>query len=443
MVRPVSVSIVIPTTLRRATVDEAVTAALGAVSPAGGEVLVMANGPADGRRRLDVRSPCLRVLESPGASASAARNLGIREAANDVVLFTDDDCVASERWCHAMTERLRNGAVATATPLRMRRDGPVTTFLDYQAVYHPPPIDASTVRYAVGASTGMRRDLVATRFDHRLFSGDDAEFGAQIREAGGEIVLVEEAPPPLHVMPEEIDSITGRFWRYGRGNAIRFLELERSSVSVPHATEFYASLIEDRPAVQRRFEEIADDGARDQFATFDLMLVASFLTGYLSEAGRILGREIVRADPKALAAGWIEIAGRLGSEQHGVEDWDGLPVDFARWETSRVGRRPPLAKRVAENLARHAPLVEPVGHDPDLDSWAGPGAHRAERIWASANRIWEELRSGELEPKVGAISRRLRRDGIPFREGAQMVETIAQGPLRITGEPASRTPSPA
>jgi glycosyltransferase involved in cell wall biosynthesis len=439
----VSVSIVIPTTLRRETVKQAVTAALRAVAPADGEVLVMANGPPDGRRRLEIRSPRLRVLESPRPSASVARNLGILEAANDVVLITDDDCMVSEEWCAAMAARLRSDAVATASTVQMRRDGPVTTFLDYQAVYHPPPVDASTVLYAIGASAGVRRDLVATRFDDRLFSGDDAEFGTQIRAAGGEILLVEDAPPPLHVMPEEIDSITGRFWRYGRGNAIRFLELDRSSVSVPHATKFYASLMEGKPAAQRRFEEIADDGARERFAVFDLLLVASFLAGYLSEAGRILGREIVRADPEGLAARWTEIAGLLESEQPPIEDWNRLPVDVGRWATPRVGTPPPLAERVAENLTRHAPLVSPVRPDTDLDAWAEPSARRAEQIWASSNRIWQELRSGALEPELAAFSRRLREAGLPFREGAQMVETIAQGPVRATGEPASRTPSPA
>src|SRR5262249_7476312 len=260
-----------------------------------------------------VRAANLRVLDSPEASASAARNLGTDEAVNDVVLFTDDDCLVSEGWLEGISEPLREGAVAAATPLRMRRDGPVTTFLDYQAVYHPPPIDGSTVRYAVGASTGVRRDLVTARWDERRFSGDDAEFGAQLRAAGSESVLVEGAAPPLHVMPEEIDSITGRFWRYGRGNAIRFLGLGRASVSVPHVLTLYTSLLEGRPSVLRRFEEIEDDGLRERFATFDLLLVASFLTGYLHEAGGILGREIVRADPEALDARWVESSERLAA----------------------------------------------------------------------------------------------------------------------------------
>src|SRR5581483_43683 len=81
-----SASVVIPTTLRRASTVAAVSSALAAVSRLdGGEVIVVANGPRAGRRRLELRSPLLRVLESPEGQVASARNLGLREAANDVV----------------------------------------------------------------------------------------------------------------------------------------------------------------------------------------------------------------------------------------------------------------------------------------------------------------------------------------------------------------------
>ncbi len=430
-----SVSVVIPTTLRRDVLRDAAEAAIAAVSALdGGEVIVVANGPTEGRVALELRSPKLRVLECETASASAARNLGTREAANDIVLFTDDDCLSSSGWCEVLEARLRNADVAVATPLKMSRDGPVTTFLEYQRVYHPPPLDASTVRYPVGASTGIRRDLVRVRFDEELFSGDDAEFGDQVREEGDAIVLVPEAPPPIHAMPEDIDSITGRFWRYGRGNAIRFLSRYRPACSVPHITSLYASLSRNEAATQRRFEEIADPRVREIFATFDLMLLGSFLAGYLSEAGRILGREIVRADSDALALGWEEIAARLNRGAIDDQDWERLPIDYGRWSVPRARARPGLAGAVGENLAANAPLAEPPGPDPDLDVWADPAATRAEETWATANRILQELAAGELSPEVEPIAARLRKEGLPFREGAQMMETIAQGPTVPTRE---------
>jgi hypothetical protein len=199
---------------------------------------------------------------------------------------------------------------------------------------------------------------------------------------------------------------------------------------VPHALALYASLLENRPTVMRRFEEIADDGLRERFATFDLLLLASFLAGYLSEAGRILGREIVRAEPDSLASGWVELSERLAGDRLAIEDWERLPLDFDRWGAPRAGLPPRQTAELAENLRRNAPLAVAATPDPDLDAWAEPGARRAEEIWESSNRIWAELRSGSLEPGLEPIARRLREVGIPFREGAQMIETIALGPVQ-------------
>ena len=112
-----SVTIVIPTTLRRTFVDQAVAGAVSAVSEIeGGEVIVVTNGAAEGRRPLGVRSPKLRVLESSGDNASRARNVGIEEARNDVLLFTDDDCLVSPSGPIAW-----RGGYGTAPSRRPRR----------------------------------------------------------------------------------------------------------------------------------------------------------------------------------------------------------------------------------------------------------------------------------------------------------------------------------
>ena len=56
-----SATIVIPSTMRRDTVRPVVEAAVASVAGMeGGEVILVANGPAEGRRSLDFRSPRLR-----------------------------------------------------------------------------------------------------------------------------------------------------------------------------------------------------------------------------------------------------------------------------------------------------------------------------------------------------------------------------------------------
>ena len=75
-----SASIVIPTTMQRESLAPVVEAAVAAVAGMpDGEVVVVANGPADGRRAFELRSPRLRVVESPHRWTPAARNLGLVE----------------------------------------------------------------------------------------------------------------------------------------------------------------------------------------------------------------------------------------------------------------------------------------------------------------------------------------------------------------------------
>ncbi len=425
-----SVSIVIPTTMKRETVAPVTEAAVTAVSSMeDGEVILVPNGATGGRRPLDFRSPRLRVLECPVPRQSAARNLGLSEARNDVVLFTDDDCLMTPEWPAVLAQRLHAGDAAVATRVDTRHRGPVTSFLDYQRIFHARPLDASSVEYALGASVGVRRDLIPTRFDTELGPGDDVQFGSSLRDAGFSIAYVTEAPPLIHLLPEGLETITARFVRYGTSNANLFLGKNRPEFSVPHATSLYSSLCRNALAAPRRFEEIPDPALRELFATYELILLGCFLVGYLGRAGQILGREILRTDHEALATGWLEIERRLEPASPPDRAWEPLPVSVERWFAPREGRRPALAAVVSENLRRNACLAEEARDEPELDAWADQSARRADGVWHGANEIWLELQEGRLPAEIERVASRLRAAGIAFREGGQMIETIAQGTL--------------
>jgi hypothetical protein len=423
---PSGASIVIPTTMRRETIAPVVEAALAAVSEHGGEVIVVANGPKEGRRRLELRSPSLRVLESATPRTGAARNIGLSEAANDVVIFTDDDCLVSPEWVARISGRLTGGTAAVATSLKMRRDGPITTFLDYQRIFEPRPIDAETVHFAIGASIAVRRDLIAAVFDDDLQSGDDVLFGASLSDAGLPTIYAADAPPPLHLVPERLESVTERFFRYGTSNANVLLERGRVASAIPFARGMYQSLCRNQVETPRRFEEIADPNVRQVFAALDVCVAGSVLAGYLDSAGRVLGMELVRLDPQGLEAGWAEVERRL-TEFAWDGDWHRLPLDFDGWRRPHATSRAALAPMIAENLARNAPLVASAEADPAIDADGELVAQRAEEIWRSVNEIWSELRDGGLVEDDDAIALRMREDGITFRDGMQTMETVALG----------------
>jgi hypothetical protein len=305
----------------------------------------------------------------------------------------------------------------------------VTTFLDYQRIFDPRPLDDSTVEFGVGASLGFRRDLVDVAFDERMTFGDDVEFGYSLRDRGIPTVYVPEAGPPVHLLSESLESITERFHRYGRSSATLSLCRGRLELSIPRAAPLYVSLCENRSLVPRRFEEVADPEVRVLFATYDLIQVASFLVGYLSGVGEILGREIVDLDQAALESGWGEIEAALVPA---IPDrnWRRLPVDFGRLATARAEWRPPLAAEIGRHLSRSAGLVVDPAADAKLDVAAGELAQRGDRIRQRSNGVWQELLQGALAPESDAVARRMREVGVVFREGMHMIEASTQRPDR-------------
>ena len=116
-----SFSIVIPTFQRRTVVCDAVRA-LARLKYAGPfEVIVVIDGSTDGTAaalaQLDVPFS-LRIIEQPNGGASHARNRGAAEAANEIILFLDDDMISDPDLLeeHARMYRLGADAVIGETP---------------------------------------------------------------------------------------------------------------------------------------------------------------------------------------------------------------------------------------------------------------------------------------------------------------------------------------
>ncbi|MGB8028394.1 MAG: glycosyltransferase [Terracidiphilus sp.] len=68
------------------------------------EILVVNDGSNDNITDVVERFAGVRLISQANAGPAAARNHGAREAAGDVILFTDDDCEPARGWLDAMLE---------------------------------------------------------------------------------------------------------------------------------------------------------------------------------------------------------------------------------------------------------------------------------------------------------------------------------------------------
>ncbi|MGH3872906.1 MAG: glycosyltransferase [Pseudonocardiaceae bacterium] len=440
------VSVVIPTTLQNPRIQDAVTAVIRAVHLVpGSEVLIVINGMTDPSRSVQ-RDPHLRLIPSSPPGAAAARNTGMRLAQHDAVLFTDDDCLVPPTWCRDLGEALStpvSAASATiAAPVTVHVTGPITAFLDYRRIFHAPPMDAAHVRYPITANCGLRRDLLPgdLRFDQETFAamagGEDAEFGYALRAHGQAIRWLAQAPPVVHALPERIEEVTARLRRYGLAGARLYHRCGRWEESVPGAVDWYRDIINNFSTDFRRFREITDPHLRLAFSTYECLLVASWLIGYLEELGRLLHHDFIRVDHNGITASWRDVA-ELASRTLAVPD--NLPASPHGWLLHELADTPHLipTDRISAALRRYAPLIDrpvPAHILTHVRRWEHEFAEMAHEDRRSVKRIWTTLTTME-SPSLGAVETLARAAGLPFGEACHGLEKLLYNVLDVaTGE---------
>jgi len=443
----VTVTVGIPTTgerpmLRR--VVEATIRSASLVSP-DSEVLVVVNGRSDapGLGRID--SPMVRVMHLAERNISAARNCAINHARHDTLLFADDDGIVPEPWCTELSTALsdRGWAVVTA-PVRVPVSGPVTALIDYQRIFDAPPAGPEETHTLTG-NCGLRRSMIPAhvRYNeaHLPTAAEDVDFSFALRAAGLRIHWLAGATPGLHCLPENIDEITERGVRYGRGGARLYLLRGNKKIAIPGALSWYASMASGEHREFRRFPEFVWPGVRVAFTVFEYLLNASLLIGYLDELGLQLGHRLIEPDFGALSAAWQEISASAGEGAGSLpaSGWSSLPADYGRLER---GVDPPdpvdaAVATVSAALARHAPLaggelpaevlqvLDPAGP-------AGPASGRSGPAIAAENSsgrqrlaaAWAELRQAGGPISEADLERCVRSAGMPFRRGCQELESL-------------------
>ena len=219
------VSVIVPVRDRRALLRECLDA-LAAQSFDGFEVIVVDDGSTDGSgdeaRAADGRDGLrVRVLETSGAGAVAARRAGIDASTAPYVAFTDSDCRPARDWLTAGVAALDDGADVVnglTRPARSPRPLERTMGSGNEGLY--PTCNLFVRRSAYDAVDGF--DAVAAerlgfRFNRRargLGFGEDTILAWRIRRKGA-ARFVPEAEVTHHVFPPDLTESFSRAWMCG------------------------------------------------------------------------------------------------------------------------------------------------------------------------------------------------------------------------------------
>jgi glycosyltransferase involved in cell wall biosynthesis len=141
-----------------------------------------------------------KLFHEPLPGSYAARNRGISESFDDIIAFTDSDCIPQRSWISAgvtaLKEATRPIMVGGPIVFDFASNIPMTTceLLD-SIIHHRQTEYIFEHGFAATANLFVTRALISShgQFDARFLSGGDREFGQRLASGGIEIVMAEDA----------------------------------------------------------------------------------------------------------------------------------------------------------------------------------------------------------------------------------------------------------
>ena len=229
----VPVTVAIPT-IGRAEPLRRCLESLVASQPPPAEMIVVdqSHDPAIAVIVSEVGAGCARVVPSHGLGVARARNDGLRAAANEVVLVTDDDCTVRRDWVETgwRLARAHPGAIVTGRVLPVGDPRAVPSTKD-----DPLPVDLSSERrggWLFGNNMALPRgDVLALGgFDERFGpeeAAEDNEFCYRWLKAGRSLRYEPSLVVEHHDWrsPEDLERL---YVRYARGEGFFYAKHLRS-----------------------------------------------------------------------------------------------------------------------------------------------------------------------------------------------------------------------
>ncbi len=202
----IKLSVIIPTFNRRHVLERTLPALLAQDLPAEDyEVIIVMDGSTDGTAELlrGWKPKCaFRALEAPHRGPGAARNLGIRSAAGELVLFLDDDLIAGpdllRQHCasHSGSDpRIVHGPIYVAAEssqsiirhvIELRYESYYRNLDPVMKLRFPEGIPASLAVLSSLVNSSMPRDLLVRSkgFDEEILAAEDLEYGLHLWKMG-------------------------------------------------------------------------------------------------------------------------------------------------------------------------------------------------------------------------------------------------------------------
>jgi cellulose synthase/poly-beta-1,6-N-acetylglucosamine synthase-like glycosyltransferase len=141
------VSVIIPTYNEEERIDECLKAILSQNYPKSNyEVIVVDDGSTDKTKDIVNRYKRVKLIEQKHKGPSAARNLGAKKSKNNLILFTDADCIPPKNWIRNMIKPFEGKEViaVSGTYKTKNKDSIIARFTGYDIEERHKKLDRET-----------------------------------------------------------------------------------------------------------------------------------------------------------------------------------------------------------------------------------------------------------------------------------------------------------
>ncbi|MFA6098837.1 MAG: glycosyltransferase [Patescibacteria group bacterium] len=181
------------------------------------EIIVVDDGSYDQTRRIVGKISDVKHLLKKNAGPASARNYGAREAAGDILLFIDSDCVAAENWIEKMTRPFAEQSVAAVKGVyKTKQVGLISRLVQVEFEERYSKMARSKGLDFMDFSAGAVRKklfLELGGFKEDLKMSEDVQFAYKLTNAGHKIVFIKDGAV-YHQHPHNFRNyLKVKFWR--------------------------------------------------------------------------------------------------------------------------------------------------------------------------------------------------------------------------------------